>query len=148
MYRRHAMDGRPFSMNIESISPGNINTVSKVSTENANMGNAEDGNTITIRYSHYWPPLGGVNCSRFVNGQCLSRMASGERWQDWIGRAAACPIEWPFWTRVLLDGQEWICLDRGGKIVYGSDDIPFVDFLTGKAAYSHSALVQVQVVIP
>ena len=89
---------------------------------------------ITVRVSHYWPPLGGPNCSRFVNGRCVSRMASGERWEDWAYRpwsepgAAACPPEWPFGTRFRLAGREWVCLDRGGRIRY-EGGVPWVDLL-------------------
>jgi len=45
-------------------------------------------------------------------------MANGQRWQDWVGKAIACPPELPFETIVMIDGQEWICKDRGGAIVY------------------------------
>ena len=31
---------------------------------------------MVARLSHYWPPLGGPNCARFRNGQCLSLTAS------------------------------------------------------------------------
>jgi hypothetical protein len=45
--------------------------------------------TVKARISHYWPPLGGTNCYLFVNGQCISRMASGEPWQKWVDNAVA-----------------------------------------------------------
>ena len=73
---------------------------------------------VVVRVSHYWPPLGGINCLSFINGICMSNMASGEPWQPWVGSAAACPPEWPFWTRFMLTGGEWFtCLDRGGAII-------------------------------
>ena len=76
-------------------------------------------------------------------------MASGERWQDWIGRAAACPREWPFWTEIVLPGGErFYCLDRGGKIVYGLDGIPFVDLLVQVPPVSFGTIVDVQVIFP
>lgn len=57
-------------------------------------------------------------------------MSSGERWEDWINKAIACPKEWPFWTKLILPGgEEFICLDRGGAIVYGSDRVPWIDLL-------------------
>jgi hypothetical protein len=55
-----------------------------------------------------------------VDGECLSKMSSGERWQDYVDQAAACPLEWDFGTRFRTpDGREWECLDRGGAIRYG-----------------------------
>lgn len=102
---------------------------------------------VTVRYSHYWPPLLGPNCSRAVGGVCVARMASGLRWQDWVGRAVACPPEWPFGTRVVLDGAEWTCQDRGGKIQF-VDGLPWVDFLTAVPAYRYGELVDTQVIFP
>lgn len=86
--------------------------------------------TITIRVSRYWPPLGGVNCWRFINGECVSRTRSGERWQDWAEGGAACPYSWLMKAEVYARDQWWKCVDTGGKIVYGADGIPWVDFLT------------------
>jgi len=89
---------------------------------------------IAVRVSHYWPPLGGPNCFRWERGRCVSRMASGERWEDWAYRpwrepgAAACPPEWPFGTRFHLAGRDWVCLDRGGRIRY-ENGVPWVDLL-------------------
>jgi len=97
----------------------------------------------TIRYSRYWPPLGGTNCSSFGDGQCVSRMASGERWQDWTGRACACPPEYPFWTVIELNGKQWVCLDRGGK-VRGS----WIDFLEQHSQYGYGTEVDVTVSLP
>ena len=74
-------------------------------------------------------------------------MASGLRWQDWVGRAVACPKEWPFGTVVVLDRQHWECLDRGGKIKF-VDGIAWVDFLTNSPTYKYGALVDVQVIFP
>ena len=103
-----------------------------------------------VRLSRYWPPLGGVNCSRFVGGECLSHMASGERWQDWIGRAAACPREWPFWTEIILPGGElFVCLDRGGAIGLGADGIAWVDLLLdGSPPVPYGTVVNVTIIWP
>jgi hypothetical protein len=107
------------------------------------------GELVQVHVSHYWPPLGGPNCSRFVAGQCLSRMASGERWQDWVGRAAACPPEWPFGTVIILPGGErFECQDRGGKIVYGADGLPWIDLLVEVAPVNYGDVVTVRVVWP
>ena len=103
---------------------------------------------LTIKYSRYWPPAGGTNCATFVDGQCISRMASGARWQDWTEQACACPPEWPFGTIVELDGQEWVCMDRGGKIKFDEDGLTFVDFLSGRSAYGYGELVEVKVTQP
>ena len=100
---------------------------------------------ITVRYSRYDPALGGPNCSRFVNGVCISNMASGHPWVPYMESACACVPEWPFGTVVILDGKEWTCMDRGGKIQI-VNGIPWVDFLTRSPGYSYRELVQVQVV--
>jgi len=100
---------------------------------------------VTIRYSRYDPALGGVNCSRFVGGVCISNMASGKPWAPWMELACACPPEWDFGTTVVLDGQRWTCLDRGGKINY-VDGIPWVDFLTRTPQYSYGQIVEVEVI--
>jgi hypothetical protein len=88
-----------------------------------------DGIKITIRASHYDPRLGGVNCSRFVNGQCISHMASGLSWREYVNKAIACPPEWPFHTKLIVNGKTWECLDRGSKIQFDRG-IPWVDFLS------------------
>ena len=103
------------------------------------------GELVTIRYSRYDPALGGVNCSRFVGGVCISNMASGEPWAPWMELACACPPEWAFGTVVVLDGQRWECQDRGGKIKY-VDGIPWIDFLTRTPQYSYGQLVTVEVI--
>jgi hypothetical protein len=72
-------------------------------------------------------------------------MASGKRWQDYIGEAVACPKELTFGTLILLDGQIWECLDRGGMIRY-VDGIPWLDFLTETGAHSYGEIVTVQVI--
>ena len=103
------------------------------------------GELVTIRYSRYDPALGGVNCARFVNGVCISNMASGEPWAPWMELACACPPEWAFGTVVVLDGQRWECQDRGGKIKF-VDGVPWVDFLTRTPQYSYGELVTVEVI--
>ena len=100
-----------------------------------------------IRYSHYWPAAGGASCARFVGGECVSRMASGERWQDWIGRGAACPPEYPFWTEIEVAGQEWVCLDRGGKVVT-RDGVPFIDFLEAEPQAGYGTVLTATITLP
>ncbi len=108
---------------------------------------AADTETVTIRYSRYDPALGGVNCAVFRDDVCVSRMASGLPWEKWMERAAACPPEWPFWTRVILDGKDWHCLDRGGMVVF-QNGTPWVDFLTRDPQYVYGELVEVEVIWP
>lgn len=103
------------------------------------------GDSIKVRYSHYWPAAGGVNCSRFVGGKCISKMASGKAWTAYIDEAVACPVEWAFGTVLLLDGKLYTCLDRGGMIKY-VDGIPWIDVLTEKGAYPYGEIVTVQVI--
>ncbi len=106
---------------------------------------AVPGKRLQIRYSRYWPALGGVNCSRFVDGICVSNMASGEPWAPWAERAVACPKSWAFDTIVVLpDGSEWTCKDRGGAIKY-VDEIPWLDFLTQFPLYGYGTIVEVEV---
>ena len=105
------------------------------------------GTAMTVRYSHYWPPLGGPNCSNFVDGVCVSAMASGEPWASFVGTAVACPVEWVFGTTVELDGHVWTCQDRGGAIRY-VDGVPWVDFLEETGKYEHGSIVAVHVVNP
>lgn len=77
-------------------------------------------------YSYYWPPLGGINCDKNPDGseEC-EYMASGLRVDQWIGKAFACPVSLPFFTKIHIVqlGIDGICLDRGEAIVidkYGS----------------------------
>ncbi len=107
------------------------------------------GELIDVRLSHYWPPLGGVNCARFVAGECVSRMASGEPWQAWVGRAAACPATWPFGTVIILPGGErFECQDRGGKIVVGPDGIAWIDLLVEVPPVPFGSIVTARVIWP
>lgn len=73
-------------------------------------------------------------------------MASGDAWQSWIDKAVACPPEWAFGTKLVVNGREWICMDRGSKIVYGEDHIPWIDMLTEDALVPHGTLVKAEVV--
>lgn len=102
-----------------------------------------------VHFSHYWPDLGGVNCGWFVNGSCQSHMASGQPWQSWINRAAACVWNWPFGTQVTLPGGEvFVCLDRGGAIVIGDDGIPWIDLLVQYAPVPFGAVLPVTLRFP
>lgn len=98
-----------------------------------------NGEKILIKISHYNPFVGGVNCLTFVDGECISTMANGERWQDWMGKAIACPHQLPFETRIVIDGKEWICKDRGNLIVFDSYAY-WIDQLTENPEYDFGTL--------
>jgi hypothetical protein len=101
------------------------------------------------KMSHYWPPLGGVNCAQFVGGKCVSRMASGLPWEEWVGRAAACPAELPFGTEVELPGGEtFTCLDRGGKVVTTAAGELWIDLLVERAPVPYGTVMPVTVRLP
>jgi hypothetical protein len=67
--------------------------------------------------------LGGVNCSRFVNGQCLALTRSGQRWQDWVGHGAACPGQYDFGQKFSACGMDWTCIDHGGMVTGNHFDL-------------------------
>jgi len=109
--------------------------------------------TRQVRLSHYWPPYLGTNCGRIGQAgadstYCVARTASGERWEDWIGRGAACPPEFPFGTVIMLPGGErFTCIDRGGKIKT-VDGVPWIDLLVFRPPVPYGTLVEVRVIYP
>jgi hypothetical protein len=104
----------------------------------------------TIKYSHYNPQLGGVNCYiwSYELNTCISNMHSGKPWQSYMELAVACPPEWAEETKVYLDNKEWICLDWGGDIIYDKFGYTFVDFLTSSPQYKYEEYVDVYVIPP
>lgn len=72
--------------------------------------------TDKARISYYWPPKGGTNCARYVDGWCRSKTASGMPWEAGLWWIAACPPEFPFGTVMLVGWRPVICMDRGGAI--------------------------------
>jgi len=101
-------------------------------------------NLILAKMSHYYPPLGGANCASFVNGYCVSTMANGERWEDNIDIACACPAEYPFGTVFVVNGKEWVCKDRGGKIIT-QDGVIWLDMLTQNPIVPYGNILEVEV---
>lgn len=97
------------------------------------------------KMSNYWPPEGGNNCSKFVDGECVSKTASGENWYDWINTGCACPPEYPFYTKFIINGETWTCIDRGSAIVKISGNIFWLDLLTPYKNYSYGELVEVKI---
>ena len=84
---------------------------------------------IPVRFTHYRPWEGGINCFTFLDGYCESAMSSQLRWENFIGLAAACPPEWPLGSWVEAPGiGSWVCLDRGG-MVQCQDGVCVVDIL-------------------
>ena len=98
--------------------------------------------------SWYNPALGGVNCSVFSNGTCISKLANGESWQDWMNKnIIACPIELSFGTQIKIDKIVYICKDRGGAITYDGQHY-WVDVLTDSPTYSYGQVVEAILINP
>lgn len=104
-----------------------------------------EDNSIILKVSHYWPELGGVNCANFQDGECKSKMANGERWQDWVGVAIACPKELEFGTKIKVDDRVWICKDRGSKIVKDGEAY-WIDMLTPYSLANYDTVVVGEIV--
>ena len=100
------------------------------------------GTLIVVKISHYNPSLGGPNCARFVNGECLSKMSNGERWQDYMGNndTIACPVELPFGTKINFGGDVFTCRDRGGGIVITSEGYYWIEILAESVPYKYGEL--------
>ena len=110
------------------------------------------GTNIMVKVSRYDPALGGVNCFSFVNGECISHMSSGLHWQEYMDVAIACPAELPFWTKIYIRNdagkiREWICLDRGGAILY-QDGVYWIDQLTRNPEYAFGTVMPAVMVLP
>ena len=98
-----------------------------------------------VKISHYNPALGGVNCLSFIDGECVSRMANGERWQDWMDKAIACPVEIPFETKIMIGDEVWICKDRGGAIVFDGETY-WIDQLTEIPKYRFGEVIEAYII--
>lgn len=80
--------------------------------------------TLQAHLSNYWPPYGDINCDY----EC-AHLANGDRWQKWVGKGLACPLEYPLGTIFVVRGQEWTCIDRGERIVVNTDGTIWLDLL-------------------
>ena len=103
----------------------------------------ENGTRTKAKISWYWPPLLGPNCAVVRNDKCISRMASGQPWQNWVGRAVACPKEYPFGTVFIIDGKRWVCLDRGEAVTRVNHNTIWLDMLIRKPVYKYGTIVDV-----
>lgn len=108
----------------------------------------ESGYPIIVKVSHYNPSLGGPNCASFVNGECISKMSNGERWQDYWGEynTIACPFELNFGTVISLDGNEFTCRDRGGAIVVTYEGYYWIDILAESVPYAYGELREAYII--
>jgi hypothetical protein len=86
--------------------------------------------TISGRYSYYWPPLGGINCNRVGDIYDCDHMATGLKSADYVGIAWACVPEIPAHTVIYVHELDlWgRCLDRGGAIII-QDNLAWFDHL-------------------
>jgi len=91
--------------------------------------------------------LGGINCANFIGGECVSKMSSGKRWQDYMDVAAACPVELDFGTKIIVEGKEWVCLDRGGAIIYDGYAY-WIDQLTANPEYPFGTIIEAVMIRP
>lgn len=61
--------------------------------------------------------------------------------------AIACPVELEFGTKIIVEGREWVCLDRGGAIVYDGYAY-WIDQLTASPEYPFGTIVEATMVEP
>jgi hypothetical protein len=127
-------------------------TVSSSAPDTVAYSTTGDGNVVIAKISHYYPPLLGPNCSVVVNGICVSKMSSGQPWQNWLDKAVACPSEYAFGTIFVIDGKAWICMDRGGAIVSQNtvvngtfQKVIWLDLLTEHTSHPYGQEVPVKV---
>lgn len=76
--------------------------------------------TQMVKVSHYDPMQGKINCWDYdiKNSYCYSPTKPGIAWKGLWGLGAACPLDWPYGTWVVIPGAgAFICMDRGGSIV-------------------------------
>lgn len=126
---------------VEIVSTKSSNTVTSVAT----TVQLSTGRAIKVKVSHYFPGWGGPNCAVWRNGECVSRMASGRKWQKYVDKACACPAEFPFGTVFVINGREWTCWDRGGAIVRVNRKTVWVDLLTKQQVAPHGSVLDAEV---
>lgn len=100
-----------------------------------------------VKISHYEPAKGGVNCYNFVDGECISKMSNGKRWQDYMDYAIACPQELDFGTKIIVEGKTWECMDRGSAIIFDGEAY-WIDQLTENPQYAFGTLLEAEIIRP
>ena len=96
------------------------------------------GKEIKVKISHYNPKLGGPNCFSFVDGECISSLSNGEKWETYFetNDTIACPIELDFGTRIMLNDTIYTCRDRGGEILMAGEAY-WIDILAENVPYAY-----------
>ncbi len=115
-------------------------------------GNCQ-GYSVRIRYTHYYPPLGGMNCWNWNDETqyCDSPTYSGIPWESGMYWGAACPYDWgigtwievPYWGSVM-------CIDRGDMVCIQDADgwLCEVDILAPSIGKIDGQVLQSVVFIP
>jgi hypothetical protein len=103
-----------------------------------------EGQRIWVRLSHYFPDWGGHNChwANWHNNGCHASLY-GKEWQEWLGVALACPMEFALGTEWHIPalGETFVCVDRGGAITALPDGSYFVDLLQKETPYVHNGTI-------
>jgi len=80
--------------------------------------------------SFYWPPLGDINCDH----EC-EHIANGDEWKQWVSKGLACPPHYSLGTVFVINGDHWVCVDRGEAIVVNEDGSIWLDLLVPTMPY-------------
>lgn len=126
-------------------SPTPISTTSNIKVGEVHVTEYQPRNFITVKVSHYWPDLGGLNCYNFVNGKCISKMANGQKWENHVDEAIACPKELKFGTKIKVLGKVWTCKDRGSMITKTESGAYWIDMLTPKAVVPYGQEIKAEI---
>lgn len=131
--------------NTTVVSPTPISDTTIIKHSEVTIKEISDRKFITVKVSHYWPNLGGVNCLTFKNGKCVSKMANGQSWETAVDKAIACPKELKIGTKIKVLGKTWTCMDRGSAIVKTEKGAYWIDMLTEKAVVPYGEEVKAEV---
>ena len=99
---------------------------------------------VLAHLTYYNPELLGENCYIDSNGICISKLANGESWEDFIDSESvlACPIEYEFGTVFIIGSKPYICKDRGELVITREDGSINLDILSRSV---YDGLVEVEV---
>lgn len=102
--------------------------------------------TVMAALTWYNPMLGGVNCDNSCEW-----MAAGHPVAEWFDRALACPEDYPIGTIFSIEGSrwgladgEWVCLDRGGRVIVDENGIVSLDLLKHDPIWGETLQVEVR----